>query len=188
MSHVVLDGQGSLKYVFSLGTGTSDDPYRIVMQDYERALVDREKIFFHTDRHSLSNNQIFYYLIKTPASPAHVELLRVGCASTSSPINIDVYKDGIVSANGTAETLWNSNQQSSVAASTLLYVSPTVTDDGVNFISLVNPGEKSIGSALTTLTDGDRIILNHSTNYLLKFENVSGATALIGFDIKIGED
>ena len=130
MSHSVLDGNANLKYVLSLDTGTSNDPLRLVTMPYHDAMIDLGLIFTHSDRHTVANNITFTYLIKTPANPAHVELLEVSVVATAVPLYIEFYENAIVSANGTQEFLLNNNRQSSVSSTTLLYMGPTITSVG----------------------------------------------------------
>ena len=185
MSHVVLDGNGSLKYILSLDTGVSSDPIRLISMPYHDAMVDLGVIFTHADRHTIANNATFSYLIKTPASPAHVELLNVSVDATASPVYIDFYEDAIVSANGTQEFLLNNNRQSSATSQTLLYMSPTITSVGTEIFHLVAEGDKTTGGFVG---HKHRVILKPSANYLLQFQNVSGVSSVLGLTVQIGED
>jgi hypothetical protein len=185
MTHTVLDGGGVLRYVQSLGAGSSTDPLRLITMSYVDALVDLGKVFAHADRHTIANNGIFFYLIKTPSSPAHVELIGLDVATSSAPIYVDFKETAIVSANGTAETLYNQNRQSTQSPGTLLYLSPTVTDEGVTIRENAIFGEKNIGGVTST---HDRIVLKPATNYLLRIQNVSGANATVKIKVQIGED
>ena len=185
-SYAVLDGAGNLKNVLCVGMGTSDNLIRLVSLAYERAMVDVGVIFSHADRHTIANNTIFNYLLKTPASPAHVELLGLSFIASSTPINVSIYEDTIVSANGTAETLWNNNRNLSTnTPGSLLYLSPTVTSVGTELILTACPGAKSTAGSYR---QDDRIILKASANYLFRFENVSGAAADVAIKLIIGED
>ena len=185
MSHTVLDGSGNLKHVYSIGSGTSNEPIRIATMPYQHAVIEDGKVFQHIDRHSITNNGVFNYLIKTPASPAHVELLRLAATSKSSPVYVDLFENGVVSANGTSESLFNLNRQSTTAPQTLLYMAPTVTSDGPSLMQGESTGDKNVGG----LVDWDsRMILKPSTNYLVRYQNVSGATAVVSLTIVIGED
>ena len=185
MSHVVLDGNGSLKYILSLDTGVSSDPIRLISMPYHDAMIDLGVIFTHSDRHTVANNATFTYLMKTPASPAHIELLEVSVDASASPIYIDFYENAIVSANGTQEFLLNNNRQSSASSTTLLYMGPTITSVGDEIFHLVNSGDKTTGGFVE---HKHRTILKPSCNYLVQFQNVSGVSSVLGLTIQIGED
>ena len=187
MTYSVLDADGIKRYFTALGAGTADDPYVSMPIPYERGLVDLGSVFLHSDRHTVANNGTFTYLIITPSSPAHVELLEIGLVTGSSPIYIDFFENTVVTANGTAEGLLNLNRQSATGASTLLYMSPTFNAgaEGTKIFEYMIHGEKNIGG---TNSEYDRIILKPAYKYLIKIQNVSGANTTVAIKIVIGED
>jgi hypothetical protein len=184
--HPVLDGNGDLKQVFSLGAGSSGDPLRLVMQDYRSALVDAGLVYGMASRLTLANNATLDMLLVTPATPAHIELLTMECSTTSAPVYIDLYEGTIVSANGTAVTnIRNYNRQSNRANGLAIYQGATVTDTGISVDAMLLAGDKTIGGG--NGQDG-RFILKPSEKYLVRVQNVSGASATLGFRLVFGED
>ena len=186
MSHVVLDGAGVLQHVHSMGEGTSGEPLKMVVYNHIDADVDLGVIFTHSDRHIVSNNNSFYYLLKTPPSPIHVELISFSVTANGGPVFCEIYEDAIVSANGTLEGFLNNNRQLNIASSCLLYESPTVTDEGLLLITSETGGEKGKGG-IQAGTD-QRWVFDFSSNYLIKLENKSGATVDLAVTIVVGED
>ena len=180
----VLDATGVLKYVYGLGTGASSDPIRQVTKRYSNALCEDGKVFTFSPRISLANNAVYYYLIKTPATPK-VTLYELSVATDNSPILHDLYEGAIVSANGAAITPFNNNRQSAAAASTLIYSAPTVTSAGTLLMADLTTGGKAGGGQDV----GEfSIILQASTNYLLMLTQSSGnPTANISIFIKFAE-
>ena len=180
----ILDGSGNLVYVMAVGDGTQADPYRYAPMDYVDALVDSGLVFQHSERQELANNAKLDHLIVTPLG-VHTELLLISISPDSGPINIDLYEGAIVSANGTAHTLYNLNRKSVNTTSTTLYENPTVTDVGQHLLSQQASGSKDVGNS----SDREgRIVLKESEKYLLRIVNESGTNAFITINIRIGED
>jgi hypothetical protein len=182
-TYAVLDGTGSLKYVYGLSTGTTGDPYRMVYKRYSNAIVEDGKVFTYSARISLANAATGSYLIKTLATPKFT-LYELDVTSDSSPLIHDLYENTVVSANGTQVTPFNNNRTSSTTASTLLYQNPTITSNGTLLLADLVAGGKSVGSQDT----GEfRIIFNPSSNYLLLVTNNSGVTADVVILMKFSE-
>lgn len=187
MTYAVLDADGLKKYFKSTGDGTESDPYQSVPVSHQQMAIDSGKAFIHSDRHTIASNGTLSYLIKTPANPAHVELIEFTIETTSSPVYFDLFEGAVVTANGATETLRNLNRRSTTAAATELYLSPTYSAgaEGNIIWEQLTPNAKNVGS---TITDGTRIVLKPSYNYLLKMQNVSGASTVVAIKIIIGED
>lgn len=181
MTHSVLDGGGNLKYVLSLGTGDVSTPYRLITNTYDQALTELGNVFIHTDRHVVALNSSFIYLLKTPVSGT-IAFTGLDIITTSAPLNVDIKEDAIVSANGTAETLRNLRRNSTTQTSALLYLSPTVTDEGVAITETIVAGDKNIGGNWRL---NYSLILKPQTNYLVKVQNVSAASATIALSIQL---
>ena len=182
-TYSVLDGSGSLKYVYGLGSGTSGDPYRLASNDYADTLYEAGKLFMHNDRHSIANNATLYYLIKTPATPT-VTLCELSISVSASPINFDLYEDAIVSANGTNDNAFNTNRVIGTAPATQMYNAPTVTSTGTNLLSDMVNGDKTVGG---NNVNEFKIRLKPSSNYLIAMLNSSGVTSVITPCIKFME-
>lgn len=182
-TYSVLDGNGSLKYVYGMGSGASGDPYRLASDDYTDTLYESGKLFIHNDRHSVANNATLYYLIKTPASPS-VTLCEVSIATTASPINFDLYEDAIVSANGTNDNAFNANRIIGTAPATQMYNTPTVTSTGNSLLSDTVNGDKTVGGSNV---NEFKIRLKPSANYLIGMVNSSGGVAVVVPCIKFTE-
>jgi hypothetical protein len=99
----VLDATGLQKEVLVLGEGSPSDPYRHIAMEYNHALVDMGKIFSHSERQTLDNNQKLNHLIIVPAG-AHVELLSLEVVTTAAPMYVDIFEGALVSGNGTPLT------------------------------------------------------------------------------------
>jgi hypothetical protein len=183
-TYKILDGEGTLRYVKTLGSGAVNDPYSSVTIDGYQVTVDEGKAFFHADRHVISNNAEMRYLLKTGTT--HSELYTLSMSTSSAPVRIEVFEGTLVSANGSTETLHNMNRQSASASTNLLYLNPTVTSDATELLSLQLEGAKNIGSH-DTLFHG-RMIFKASENYMIRITNTSGATATVSILLEIGED
>ena len=183
MSHTVLDGLGNVKSVRSLGAGTVDDPLLMVVKRNSNALVDDGKLFYHADRHTVANNATFNYLLRT-STTLKTTLYDFIINCTASPFFVDIFENTIVSANGTAEGLYNQNRISTTTASGLLYMTPTITSDGTNIFSDVVYGDKTSGGGGQS---DFRLILKASTNYVFRFLNQAGASSNIAIAVRFSE-
>lgn len=94
-------------------------------------------------------------------------------ASVEGKSTFDFYEGTLVSANGTAINLFDSNRITGNTPLAAVYDSPTITNDGTILAeALLQAGEKQ--RAVTSTEQGDRIILKATTNYLLRLTNKSG--------------
>lgn len=185
MSHQVLDGNQQIKWAYSIGDGSSGDPYRLTAMPYIDTLIDRGIVFTHSDRHVLANNAVTYYMLVTPSS-GHIELLGLDITTTAAPILLDIREACIVSENGESAGIANLNRKSSTSSSCSLYEDPTVTDTGTKLAETVISGDRT-GGGLGGIS-WPRIVLKNSEKYLIKLQNTSGGSATLGIQITFGED
>ena len=180
----VLDGAAVLKYFYTLGSGTSGDPYRSVVKRYSNALAEDGKLFTYSPVFSMANNATVNYLLKTPAA-LKTTLYELTVTTDNSPVFHYLYEDTIVSANGTLATaLINNNRQSATAATSLIYSAPTVSSTGTLLFSDFTTGGKAYGGQ----DAGEfRLIFKPSANYLIQLVNSSTAAANVGLFIKFTE-
>jgi len=183
MSHTAKDGSGNLVYVRSLGAGTVGDPLELTTMPRGQVCIELGNAYQSAKRYTIANNGTLDILLKTPAS-SKVIMTKLAVDTSAAPLEMDLREDVIVSANGTAITMYNLNRQSSNAASSLLYQSPTVTDTGTPIVEMELNGDKDFGGS------GARdcgMILDASTSYLIRINNTSGAAATMAIDIRISE-
>jgi hypothetical protein len=180
----IVNGNGALTYAFSLGDGSAANPYRYAPMEYHDALVDLGIVFTHSSRYTLANSATIDFLFTTPLN-AHVELLQLDIFTTSAPLNFDLYKGAIVSANGTQKTAINNNFQSGLSTSCSLYSSPTITDVGTDVLSIIVTGDKTSGGIAGFRF---RLILNTNEKHIIRIQNVSGGNANISIVLTWSED
>jgi hypothetical protein len=133
---------------------------------------------FYTDyiNTSVANGGTVDLLLNNPASnyPHFVAYIK-----TSGNASIDFYKGTTASANGTALTSQNRNDNSSNVAGLVVSHTPTVTTLG----TLKHQGY-SIGGEHNKLTGGENgfseeIILTPNTKYLMRVTNTAGVASII---------
>lgn len=142
------------------------------------------KVFIHSDRHSaIADAASFDMLIRIPAGNAnrqvHFRFSYTGKANTGS-LDIDVllYKDTTVSADGTPETIVSTNDAVVLTTGVLMFASPTVTALGTQKSQTLIVGEKRSASSREQAVP-EWILSPDGTsarNYLLRITNNSGGT------------
>ena len=184
MSHVVVDGNTNIKYVTSTGSGTNTDPYYLSSLQYWELSSIEGRAFFHRCRHSVSKNNALNHLLVTPTAPTQVVLRKVEFICTDAPAYIKISEGAIVSTNGTTEPLYNNLRTSSTSASSLLYLDPTITDEGVALENSLVFGDRNFGGAFTSFS---HTLLKPSTKYLFQILNASGGVGYFSFGFQIEE-
>ena len=135
---------------------------------------------FHYTQKTLAvvNNASVLYLLKNPAGNyPHLHKMRTSVGN--GDVDILLYEAPTTSADGTLQTTYNVNRDSSNASSMEIYLTPTVSVNG----ALIHEGwapptGTGVGnsSGLVGLTEGEEWMLAPATNYLKKITNLSGST------------
>ena len=145
-------------------------------------------VFIHSDRHSgIASGTNFDMLIRIPAGNSarqvHMRFNYVAVVSAGGVLDIDVilYKDTTVSADGAAESIVSTNDAIVKATGVLMWSGPTVTDIGTFKTAGFITGEKRATSSKEQAVpewilapDG-----NSARNYLMRATNNSGADVSI---------
>jgi hypothetical protein len=166
-----------------VGEGTLASPYNPAPMPRGQACIELGNAFQSAKRYLLANNATLDFLLKTPAN-SHVIVTQLAVSSSAAPMELDLREDVIVSANGSALTLYNLNRQSADAPLCLLYQGPTVTDAGLALVEMELHGDKTYGG------DGGRdcgMILKAGASYLLRIKNTSGGSATFSLDLRVSE-
>lgn len=141
-------------------------------------------VFIHSDRHAaIANGASFDILIRIPAGNAdrqvHMRFNYIGKANTGSlDIDVILYKDTVVSADGAPEIIMSTNDAVVKSTGVTMFSGPTVTDIGIQKAWTFIVGEKKSASSkeqsvpeYVMSPDGDS-----ARNYLMRATNNSGGT------------
>jgi hypothetical protein len=184
MSHMpVIDGNGNPAYMFAVGDGSLQSPYSLSPMPRQQACIELGNVFQSSERHDLANNATLDHFLAVPLN-SKVVLAGFDISTGSAPLEVDIFEGCIVSANGTQNTLFNLNRQSSDAPTCVLWESPTVTDSGIRLVSMLVTGDKSVGGSAHR---GCGQILKAGEKYLFRIKNTSGGNARISIDIAVVE-
>lgn len=119
------------------------------------------------------------YLLVTPAA-LEVNFSRLRLATERGDIDIQLYEGTTTSADGSAETVMNTNRGSTITPTAVLTSAPTVSGVGTlvhtGWIPPTAVGVGQSSEGITTDTSGEEWILAPSTKYLIRITNNSGAT------------
>ncbi|MCK5602368.1 hypothetical protein KAR91_10875 [Candidatus Pacearchaeota archaeon] len=142
------------------------------------------KVFIHSDRHNgIANGANFDYLLRVPAGNSarqvHMRFNFIGKANTGSlDIDVCLYKDTVVSADGSPEAVHSTNDAVVRTTDVLLFEGPTVTDLGTLKTCNLIVGEKKSASSKEQAVpewilapDGE-----DARDYLFRMVNNSGGT------------
>lgn len=134
------------------------------------------KVFIHSDKHSVASGANLDYLLKVPASPSGRQVhLRFDITSSELPADIELYRDTIVSADGTPEVLNSTNDVVVKTTGVELFEGPTITDLGNAWpVSLLTGAKNSGGSGGQLVPE---YIGGPGVNYLIRYNNGSNSTA-----------
>ena len=143
------------------------------------------KVFIHTDRHAgIADGANLDILIRIPAGnadrQAHMRFNYIGKANTGSlDIDIELYKDVIVSADGSPELIASTNDAVVKTTGVLMFSTPTVTDIGTFKAGTLMVGEKKSASSKEQSVP-EWILAPNGTSardYIMRATNNSGGTA-----------
>lgn len=122
------------------------------------------------------------WLIVVGSEPIAVK----SAASVEGKSTFDFYEGTLVSANGAAINLFDSNRVTGNTPLAAVYDSPTITNDGTILAeALLQSGEKQ--RAVTSTESGDRLILKATTNYLIRLTNKSGGAIDVDLNVDFNE-
>ena len=142
------------------------------------------KVFIHSDRHSaVANGANLDILIRIPAGDAarqvHFRFNYIGKADTGAlDVDITLYKDAIVSADGTAEAIVTTNDANVKTSGVLMFAGPTITNIGTLKTTTMMAGEKKSASSKEQAVP-EWILAPDGVNardYIIRATNNSGGT------------
>jgi hypothetical protein len=142
------------------------------------------KVFIHSDRHGpIANGASFDILIRVPAGnpdrQIHMRFNYTAEANTGTlDVDVILYKDTIVSADGTLEDIMSTNDAVVKSTGVLMFEGPTITDLGEQKAWAMIVGEKKSASSKEQAVpewilapDG-----SNARNYLMRATNNGGGT------------
>lgn len=143
------------------------------------------KVFIHTDRHSaIADGANLDILIRIPAGNAdrqvHMRFNYIGKANTGTlDIDIELYKDVTVSADGVTELIASTNDAVVKTTGVLMFSGPTVTDIGTFKSGTLMVGEKKSASSKEQSVPEYILAPNgvSARDYIIRAKNNSGGTA-----------
>lgn len=128
---------------------------------------------------AVANGATVDMLFKVPAG-AYPHLHKLDVVGARGDIDLALYRDSTVSADGTSVALRNLNLNSANTAETTLFHTPTVTDAGtlvgINWLPPTATGTGQSANGLVFSQVGMEWILAPNANYLLRATNNSGAS------------
>lgn len=146
------------------------------------------KLFIHSDRHSgLANNGNLDYLIRMPAGNSdrqvHMRFNFIGKANTGElDIDICLYKDTVVSADGSSEPLISTNDAVIKTTGVTLFEGPTIDTEPADLGTLKTctliAGEKKSASSKEQAVPEWVLAPDgvSERNYLIRMTNNSGGS------------
>lgn len=145
----------------------------------EHAHIHRGKGFTCSKKlGTVANNGVTDILFSIPSSVfPHLRVYRF--SSSAAPADINLYSNPTIGASGTACEVQNLNKVSSNVSSVQVFTAASASAVG-SFMeySQVTGSKQEGGSEANATVEWD---LNHETNYLLRYTNLSGAGATVGF-------
>ena len=138
--------------------------------------------FNYRDSYALAKNSVKEHLVITPDTTKWAHMI-FGVSSTGGQVNVEIFEDTTVSANGTAESCINRNRNSAVTKTTIVYEAPTVVTDGtILFKQTFGVDEKKSAGGGTR--DSEEIVLKQNTIYLVRTTelDVNSSTINVDFD------
>lgn len=140
------------------------------------------KLFIHSDRHNgLVNGANLDYLIRIPAGnadrQAHMRFNFIGKAITGTlDVDIILYKDSIVSADGSVEPIVSTNDAIVKSTGVTIFEGPTITDIGTFKAQTMMSGEKKGASSKEQVVPEWVLAPDgvNERNYIIRITNNSG--------------
>jgi len=172
--------------VLGAGKDSAGNAKILYVDRYYNALVimDLHHSRIHDGKHFCCENwasvsgagTTFDLLMKTGVARPHVVY---GWESTVA-FSYTLYEAPTITADGTAETVHNSNRGSSTVPGASLYYGPTVTAVGTRLLSgQISSDFKAGGSH----TREDELILALGTSYLLRFTKTDAGSGELGYSL-----
>jgi len=142
---------------------------------------------FHTSGKvtGMVDTDVDNFLVKANGGAPHFQRFRI--TAGRGDIDVQVYEDVVVSADGSALASNNTNRFSSNSAVMTLHSGPTITDDGTlihtTWLPPTSTGVGQTASGLVGETNGEEWILHASKQYLVRLINNSGATIAYAYEM-----
>ncbi|MCK5023228.1 MAG: hypothetical protein KAS04_03580 [Candidatus Aenigmarchaeota archaeon] len=141
-------------------------------------------VFIHGERHNaVANGANYDILIRMPSGNAdrqvHFRFNYVAKANTGIlDVDVVLYKDTTVSADGTSETIVSTNDTSSKTTGVLMFNGPTITSVGTYKTSVNMFAEKKAAGSEETAVPEWILAPDGASerNYLMRLTNNSGGT------------
>lgn len=176
-----------------IGTSVIFDPLvsTIPTTDTFHHLGHEGMVFIHGERHDgIADGASYDILIRIPAGDADRQVhfrFNYTAKAVTGTLDVDVilYKDPVVSADGTPETIISTNDAIVKTSGVLMFHTPTVTSVGIFKTSVEMFGEKkSAGSKETSVPEW--ILAPDGVNardYLMRLTNNSGGAIDFNHDL-----
>lgn len=158
------------------GSNGAHIPVR-AFQDFDHAMIHMGCAFTLSNRHdNISGSGVFDHLFVVGKHSLHMRELEV--IATEAPFSLRYYYAPTVTDNGTLETIFNNNGNSSLVTDAAIYGGPTVTNVGTQVGEDLWPsyGSGGHGGQVATLAGGEWIMPANSV-WLIRFTNEGSKTA-----------
>jgi len=131
-----------------------------------QSLIDN-KLFMFSQYITLNNGVSQNYLLKTGAKAVMMRLWLAGNTVNIRGVQVQLFEDSVVSANGTIVSVLNQKRSGSGSCSVSVYSGPTITSDGNNIVN-------------TWFTEGVMpvLILKPNANYILRITAYDNGTRI----------
>lgn len=164
------------------GEGDKFDPFsRAVTVIQEQHRMGHEGMMYHSSGKvaGMIDANVDEFLLVTPAgSFPHMQGLTFTFGR--GDIDILIYEGATASADGTPQTLHNTNRNSPNTPVITWGVAPTLSDDGTlihtAWAAPTATGTGQSATGITGINNGEEWILKPSTKYLVRVTNNSGST------------
>jgi hypothetical protein len=148
----------------------------LVNINWEHKEIHDGHSFFCRNFNDIPNGGDYEILIVTPNASETTHLIYE--FFNESEIQYQIYEGTVTSDNGTAVDCFNRDRNSTNTPGTLVFHTPTITNDGTELAN-TQVGTRTLGGESRTI---EEIILKVNTKYLIRATNqTSGFTNLFNF-------
>lgn len=149
-----------------------DNNNRMVVLDALHHWVHKGYVYeITTENLDMDTNEIDNILIKTGTQPMH---FFFEATAFGGRVEIYMFEDTVVSANGTEVTPFAFNREYSIATDAKFYTGPTITSDGTAFPKReILAFAQGSGAVNASVRAGAEILLAKNKNYLLRFKSTA---------------
>lgn len=165
-----------------LDTAAAVNPFQVVQPNEAQKTEDGENFFSTIVKKAVPAATSVELLLITGATLPAVSV----SASSDQKTEGFFFEGTLVSANGTAISIFDSNRALANTPLLTWFDGPTITNDGQQLGNGLLPLLVGQGGVSAT-GNGNRIILKASTNYLIRISNISGGVTDIGVVLDFNE-